>query len=130
MNILETIAQQIDKIAEKPLEAAFGVAMLLAFYQWLGWWGIPVVLIMLAVGWLLLELSLYAIRRDTFVKYKDTSITVPGFHPFRARAEARKFDNTIKAIGEERFIAEISKYPGVRITHRKESVKLDKKEPS
>jgi hypothetical protein len=90
-DVLETIAQQIDKIAKRPLDAALLAAGGFAFYQWLGWYGLLLMFTLIVLGWFALELLLFHIRRDTFVVYEDVRVSVPGFHPFRTRKLARDF---------------------------------------
>ena len=116
-DLLEIIAQQIDKIAAKPLEAVFYIAGGFAVYQWLGWWGIPVFLGFVVFVAFMADVVVYFIaRRQTYAKYGDTTLWMSGFHPLRARVIARNFDRVLKRHGEEAVIEGLRKHEGVKVT--------------
>lgn len=121
-DILETIAQQIDRLAARPWDIAFPLVGGLAFWQWQGWWGIGGWIVFLLGVAFSVDLTVYLSsgHRQTHAKHGDTSIWIPGFHPFRARSAARALDRDIKEYGEEKMIAALRKGYVVHVTHRKE----------
>jgi hypothetical protein len=107
---LETIAQQIDRIAAKPFEAVAIIVGLYTFWLWLGWWGMSFFIVFVLLVTALVDVVTYLLcNKQTYARYGDTTVWMSGFHPFQARVAARTCDQAIKKHGERAFIDELHK---------------------
>lgn len=113
-DFLETIAQQIDKVDENPLEAAMVLGGGLAFWSWLGLWGLIGFCIAMPLFLMLPDFIYYVRRRRTVVVYGETRLTMDGFHPFKARSLARAAETIRKELGEEALVEAIDAILEVR----------------
>jgi hypothetical protein len=117
-NFLEVIAQQVDKVAERPLEAAMFAGAGVAMWQWLGIWGLVFTVAFFSVMAIIPDVVIYIWRRYTFVTYKDVSVHLSGFHPLIARRLAREAHRDIHQYGDAAYIAAWKKL-GATVTYKK-----------